>query len=160
MDDTAEFPDVRRALSNTIARGASLVDLRMRRIESELFIPSPKVPLTPKVSVEPSVGRVGSYAVYDIVYRLGATDDTRRDVFHARVVLNLIFSAKDEAVFNDNAALEAFGAVGAVEIAHPYVRELVHTLTFRMGLPPFVLDVLPPVVSPEADAEPPMVEFQ
>jgi preprotein translocase subunit SecB len=31
-----------------------------------------------------------------------------------------------------------------LEIVHPYVREIVHNLTSRMGLPPLVLDVKVP----------------
>lgn len=37
---------------------------------------------------------------------------------------------------------EAFGAVTVAATIYPYLRELMDTLTFRMGLPPLVLDVL------------------
>jgi preprotein translocase subunit SecB len=40
--------------------------------------------------------------------------------------------------------LRAFGTIGAVDIAHPYMRETVQSMTARMGLPPLVLDIRAP----------------
>ncbi|MFI5933672.1 hypothetical protein [Actinoplanes sp. NPDC051494] len=117
----------------------------MRSLEAKLTSPSASPPLKPRVRIEPQVSLAGNYAIYDFMYTLGATDATESDVFNATMSLNLVFRLEQpEALDADR--LQAFGSVGVVEIAHPYVREMVHSLTFRMGLPPFVLDVAPPIM--------------
>lgn len=42
----------------------------------------------------------------------------------------------------DDEDLQAFATVSGTFAAHPYMREFVHGLTSRMGLPPLVLDVM------------------
>jgi preprotein translocase subunit SecB len=121
-----------------------LVDLRVRELNARLIFPAARPPLQPDLKIDPKVGRAESFAFYDITYALGATDADSRNVFEAKMVLNLVFSLRDHSTV-EKEALESFGAIGVIEIAHPYVREMVHSLTFRMGLPPFVLDVAPPV---------------
>ncbi|WP_112681404.1 protein-export chaperone SecB [Micromonospora saelicesensis] len=140
-------PD-KRGLSDRVAQLASLVDLRMRDIRAELVNFAGDPPFIPSVSIEPNVGRVNKYAVYDFRYSLSATDAGDETVFRARLVMNLVFALSDPDAISKE-ALEAFGAIGVVEIAHPYMREIVHNLTLRMGLPPFVLEVAPPLVERE-----------
>lgn len=139
-------PDTdRRRLSDRVASVASLVDLRVRALEANLDQAAAQPPLEPSIRIDPKVGRASDYAIYDFTYSLGATDASKEEVFHARMSLSLVFRLTDHQKISSE-ELEAFGAIGVVEIAHPYVREIVHSLTFRMGLPPFVLDVAPPVV--------------
>lgn len=42
----------------------------------------------------------------------------------------------------DDEDLQAFATVSGTFAAHPYMREFVHGVTSRMGLPPLVLDVM------------------
>ncbi|WP_422773110.1 hypothetical protein ACN28C_09245 [Plantactinospora sp. WMMC1484] len=83
--------------------------------------------------------------LYDFIYTFSAKDRTGQAIFEANFALNLVFrlGQPDELSADE---LNAFGSLGVVEIAHPYVRELVHNLTFRMGLPAFIIDVAPPIV--------------
>jgi len=139
---------MRRRLSNRVSRIASLVDLRVRELEAKLLNFAGDPPFEPTVSLVPNVGSVENFAVYDFVYNLGATDKANRPLFSVNLTMNLVFKLKVDATREE---LLAFGEIGVVEIAHPYVREIVHNLTFRMGLPPFVLDVAPPLESNGAD---------
>lgn len=140
----SEIQDVarRRELSNRVSRIASLVDLRLRELEAKLLNFDGDPPFEPTVSLVPNVGSVQKFAVYDFAYTLGATDKAERPLFSINLTMSLVFKLKEEVPREE---LLAFGEIGVVEIAHPYVREIVHNLTFRMGLPPFVLDVAPPV---------------
>ena len=135
----------RRRASDRVAKAASLVDLRLRDIEAKLINPSARLPLTPSIAIDPNVGRAEDYLVCDFTYSLTALDSRQHDVFRAKLVFNMIFRLREGDSFESD-DFQAFGALGVVELAHPYVREIVHNLTFRMGLPPFVLDVAPPVV--------------
>lgn len=146
MTELAGTRDKKRLLSEKVSKIASLEDLRLRDIEATLYDPAPTQPLTPKISVVPKLAKLGYYALYDLVYSVTAKDAKDNETVRAELTFNLVFSLNREREIAQE-ELEAFGAIGAVEIAHPYVRELIHNLTFRMNLPPFVLDVAPPVAA-------------
>ncbi|MEU4694323.1 hypothetical protein [Actinoplanes sp. NPDC023714] len=135
----------RRRMSNHVAKNASLIDVRLHDISARLLGTVGKTPLRPSIKVDANFGRAQAFALYDYTYELEATDDSGKSVFRAAFALNLVFRLTDsESVTAEE--LEAFGSFGVAEIAHPYVRELIHNLTFRMGLPPFILEVAPPIV--------------
>jgi hypothetical protein len=135
----------RRRLSDHLSKSSSLLDIRMREIEAKLLDPAHTGTLVPKISVKPDALRAGDFAIYDFTYEFDAADSNGVPIFTARLVQNIIFKLHSPGdVTHDQ--LEAFGSVGVIEIAHPYIREVIHNLTFRMGLPPFVLDVNPPVI--------------
>jgi hypothetical protein len=121
----------------------TLTDLRIRELNAELLDPSPSLPFASTLSVQPRVGIRPGYAVYDVLYDLSGADSRNADVFRIRLAFNLLFKVGDETL--STADLEAFGAVGVVEVVHPYARETVHSISMRMGLPAFLLDIDPPV---------------
>ncbi|MEU8606664.1 hypothetical protein AB0C29_01480 [Actinoplanes sp. NPDC048791] len=132
-------------LSGEVAERTSLVDLRLRKIESEVLTPLVKEPLKIALTTfDRAVSRVPHHAVYNFTYGIEGVGDNNEKVFRASIVLSLIFRFTDDFA-PSSPALRAFGAVGVVDIAHPYVRELVHSLSWRMGLPPLVLEVSAPV---------------
>jgi preprotein translocase subunit SecB len=95
-----------------------------------------------------------SAVVYHLTYRLEATSANGRHVFEAQLTMSIVFELSSREF--TEADLQAFGVIGALDIVHPYVREMVHSLTVRMGLPPLVLDVKTPpnMLSLAADSRP------
>ena len=85
--------------------------------------------------------RLDDFVVYDVAYNLSAQDAKGRRTVETSATFTLVFDAKGKFTDDD---LIAFGSIGALSIAHPYVRELFHSLTSRMGLPPLLLEVMPP----------------
>lgn len=136
---------VLRSGSDRAAGCLSLVDLRMRRINAALLLPTFTAPLTAAVSVARSMSLAGGHVIYDVTYALSGSDAADRRVFEAELTLNLLFRVNADVV-PDEEDLRVFGAVGVLEIAHPYFREVAHALSGRMGLPPLVLEVSPPLV--------------
>jgi len=81
--------------------------------------------------------------VYSLSYEFRADDRSSAPIWKADFTLTLSFMIHTDAKVTDE-ELDAFGAGGVVEVAHPYAREFVHHITGRMNVPAFVLDVLPP----------------
>lgn len=132
------------ALSAAVAAQASLVDLYLRKSTAERFTPLVQAPLTLAMTdVHRAVTPMPGRAVFTLSYTFHGTDDDNQQIFEALLTYIL------ELAFHDGArpmmpALRAFAAVGAVEVAHPYLREHLHSLSLRMGLPPLALDLAPP----------------
>lgn len=142
--DNDQHHEHRRALSDRMAKVASLVDLRVREIEARVLELNPQLPLSPTVVVTPVAGAGVGYMAFDFTYTLNATDARGQHVLESRVAVNLQFTVPADVRVSDD-ELAAFGCIGVVETAHPYIREIVHCLSVRMGLPPFVLDIVPPI---------------
>jgi hypothetical protein len=138
------YPNRLRLLSDRVLENSSLVDLRVREIDAKLMVPSAKPPFEPQnLRVEPVAGQAEDFAVYDYIYNLSAADGRKNEVATFRLALSLVFKVKRQEKLTP-AELDAFGRIAGIEIAHPYLRELVHNLTLRMGLPALVLDVNAP----------------
>jgi len=123
----------------------------VRRLEGNLLTPVGEPPLNLELttlSVELGVGKLTGLAIYDVKYSLSATDTKNEPVVSIELVLNLIFRISDDLIADKelDVDLRAFGSIAVLEIGHPYVREIVHSLTARMGIPPLVLDVNPPII--------------
>jgi preprotein translocase subunit SecB len=131
--------------SDRVTADVSLVDFRLRRLKADLLQLIPELDLEVWPTVEPSVTSVDNYAIYDVVYVIVAQDAKGRRTVEATATFTLVFEVSERLSSED---LEAFGAIGVLSIAHPYVRELFHNLTGRMGLPPLLLEVMPPEPTP------------
>lgn len=128
-----------RERSDRVSSLASILDLRLRDIKADLKVPGPKLPLTVDHEILPAMVRLSEEAVvYHVTYKLEATSANNRRVMEAQVTMSVVLSLKPGL---SEADLQAFGSIGALDIVHPYVREVVHNLTGRMGLPPLVLDI-------------------
>jgi hypothetical protein len=136
-----------RAQSDLVAASSSIVDLRLRRLSVELLTPVVREPLQVGfTSLDKQMSRdIPSHAAYTYTYRFDGTDRESHKIFSAEVALSLLFKLSQGAEISAS-HLRSFGSIGVVEIAHPYVRELIHSLSGRMGLPPIVVEVLPPVI--------------
>lgn len=131
-----------RERSDRVSGLASIVDLRLRDIRADLKVPGPKLPLTVEHEVLPTMVRLSEEAVvYHVTYRLEATSANNRRVMEAQVTMSVVFALGPGLTEAD---LQAFGSIGVLDVVHPYVRETVHNLTGRMGLPPLVLDIKVP----------------
>jgi hypothetical protein len=127
-----------------------LIDVRLDAIEGSLLNPSPRVPLSITSDVVPTVSRLTDFLIYNVAYHVSLADVDGQDAMRARIVLALLFKVNQTSEIDPNDLL-AFASVGAIEIAHPYVREILHSLTGRMGLPPLLLDVKAPQIATEKD---------
>jgi preprotein translocase subunit SecB len=135
--------EFKRSTSGNMSNYLALIDLRLKSVAADLIFPSPRKPLELTASVLVDISRLSEFVTYDVKYALGAKDRDERDVLEATITLNLLFKIKDGMNPSED-ELRAFGTFGSVDIAHPYMREIVQTLTGRMGLPPLVLDVRAP----------------
>jgi preprotein translocase subunit SecB len=127
--------------SDLVTAGVSLVDLRVRSVNADLHQLSPELDLEIWPRVEPSMTLLDDYVVYDVTYDVAAQDGKGRLAVSLKTTLTLIFELADRFESED---LEAFGSIGVLTVAHPYVREMFHSLTGRMGIPPLLLEVMPP----------------
>ncbi|GAA2475732.1 protein-export chaperone SecB [Winogradskya humida] len=132
-----------RATSNAISNNFKLIDLRLKNVAANLMLPSPRKPLDLAASVLVDISRLGEFVTYDARYKLGVTDRDGRQVLEADIIYSLLFRLRDGWSPAED-ELRSFGTYGAVDIAHPYMREIVQTITGRMGLPPLVLDIRAP----------------
>ncbi|MEV7231977.1 hypothetical protein AB0M79_33960 [Polymorphospora sp. NPDC051019] len=132
-----------RSVSMQVSNHLALLDLRLVNIVGNLIFPSPKRPLDLEASVLVDLTRFSEFVTYDIKYMLSVKDRDDSSVMDTEITLNLLFKVKDE-VNPTESDLRAFGSVGALDIAHPYMRETVQSLTARMGLPPLVLEIRAP----------------
>jgi preprotein translocase subunit SecB len=119
----------------------SLVDFRLRRLTADLLQIFPELELDIWPEVKPVMTRLDEYVVYDVTYNLIAQDAKGRKTVETSATFTLVFLPKGK--FSDEDFV-AFGSIGALSIAHPYVRELFHSITSKMGLPPLLLEVMPP----------------
>ncbi|MGV9976590.1 hypothetical protein ACWDUH_02800 [Micromonospora wenchangensis] len=117
-----------------------LVDLRLKKVEANLSSQSTQRPfdLLASVAVEPHPTR-SEFIEYDVKYTLTVKDRDNLDVMDAEITLNSLYRIRDRSRPTE-ADIRAFGLIGAVDVVHPHMREIVQTLTGRMGLPPLVLD--------------------
>ena len=133
-----------RERSDRVTGLVSIVDLRLRDIKANLKIPGPRTPIALQHEILPAMVRLSAdTVVYHMTYRLEATSANRR-VLEAELTMSVALELKDPTLTERD--LEDFGVIGVLDIVHPYVREIVHSLTARMGLPPLVLDVKVPAV--------------
>jgi preprotein translocase subunit SecB len=86
-------------------------------------------------------------AVYHVTYRLRALSAAagKPTAFQAEITMSAVFEFTDSD-FSDG-DLQTFGLFGVLDIVHPFVRELAHSLSGRMGLPPLLLEVKTPVAA-------------
>ncbi len=146
MSRTDHESDDPRDLSDWVIRNVSLKDVRLSKLTAELKDAAPALPLdTTAALVGTRYDHLPTLAVYYLSYEFSAKDAKKRTVWEASFTLTVSFTVADNVdVEMTDRALQAFGAVGVVEIAHPYVRELLHHVTGRMNVPAFVLEVIPP----------------
>jgi len=140
---TESIAEYLRVSSADVSNHLALIDLRLKGVVANLVFPSPRRPLDLSASVVVEISRIGEFVTYDVRYELGAKDRDDKEVLESEITLNILFRIKDGRDLTED-ELRAFGTVGAVDVAHPYMREIVQSLTGRMGLPPLVLDVRAP----------------
>jgi preprotein translocase subunit SecB len=140
MDDTEETK--RRADRATLA--LSLTELRLVRIDAELLLASPKLDITSRLDVQWSTRRLKDFVIYDVTYQVMAEDAAGIETVKGVITFSMVFKVLNDIL--DDEDLSAFGLLGVLSIAHPYAREIFHNLTTRMGLPPLLLEVMPPTL--------------
>jgi preprotein translocase subunit SecB len=118
-----------------------LVDLRVRKLAAELHQPTSEGPLSFDLDVKPAVSRVDELVVYSLEYEFSSQDNDQKTVVDGTIEISVLYQLEEGAELTEG-ELAAFGNVSVLFTAHPYLRELLHSLTLRMGLPPLILDVM------------------
>jgi preprotein translocase subunit SecB len=118
-----------------------LVDLRVRKLAAELHQPTSEGPLSFALDVKPAVSRVDELVVYSLEYEFSSQDNDQKTVVDGTIEISVLYQLEEGAELTEG-ELAAFGNVSVLFTAHPYLRELLHSLTLRMGLPPLILDVM------------------
>lgn len=133
---------VQRRLAARVGGRADLLDLRIRRIHAELHRPAAEAPFSFNLEVSPSISRADDkLAVYSVAYDFSSKDSQEQLVLDGTIELSLLYQLAPDADVSDQ-ELAAFGQVSVLFTAYPYLREILHSLTGRMGLPPLILDVM------------------
>lgn len=131
-----------RRLAARVGGSADLLDLRIRRINAELHRPTAEGPFSFNLTVSPSVSRADDkLAVYSLAYEFSSKDSHEQLVLDGAVELSVLYQLAPDSDVSDQ-ELAAFGQVSVLFTAYPYLREILHSLTGRMGLPPLILDVM------------------
>jgi len=134
-----------RRFSDWVAERSSFLEIRLGRMSAELKTAKFAFPL----KVDSHIGGNAAFqygngvAVYEVGYRFAARDAEKKVAWEVSFAFALSFAVGLDAQPDDE-HLQAFGNVAVLEIAHPYARELLHNVTARMGVAPFVLEVLGP----------------
>src|SRR5690348_8604884 len=100
---------------------AHLVDLRLRRVDAELFSPLASAPFQYEIQVAPSVFReeASHGVVYTLDYVLTATASGDEQMMKIEASLGLAY-ALDTTEPVDDDDLTAFGQVGVAFTAYPF----------------------------------------
>jgi hypothetical protein len=133
-----------RELSNQAAKRMSLVDVRLSSIRADLknYTPSYALQVSGLITNSDLI-LIKEVAAYEVGYKFLARDRDNKNAWEVSFTLILSFRLKQGDNMADN-LLQAFGGVAVMEIAHPYVRELLHSMTARMNMPAFMLEVMGP----------------
>jgi hypothetical protein len=152
-------------LASSVSHRVNLIDLRTSRVLSELRRLPTRRPLSFEVNDEISCEQADDVLAYLVHVSLSVDepeqDDVDRDdsegdsaldlgpVFTADITLTVVYELAEGDELREG-ALHAFGELSVRHTAYPYLRELIHTLTMRGGLPPLVLgSFLAPVMQEE-----------
>jgi len=122
-----------------VGAGATLRDLRLRRLNAELLKPSGKSPFSFELTINPSFEVDDHNVLYEIDYVVEAQDADAAEMFKVNVAYTVLYEVDSDELL-DESLLGAFGDVSVLFHTYPYLRETLHTITGRFGLPPLVLD--------------------
>lgn len=130
-------PEVLRSAAIGVA--ASIRDVRLRSVTARLPASDDLTPITIDLGVRVDRATVSAETVsYSIEFRVSGNDG---EALHIFGTFDVIYNIPGEAQGTQD-DLDAFGNVSVMFSVHPYIRELVQSLTVRAGLPPLVLDTL------------------
>ena len=127
------------------------IDLRLTHIDAALRFIAPCLPLaladstvTPTIAYPhgddpPTTGDGDHLLIVELRYTLRGDDATGRTAFTADITMALLFLT-DTALAEDRSDVEQ-QMPALLLLADPYLREMTHTLTQQMGLPPLLLDL-------------------
>lgn len=147
MPPTDTLQDLARR-AGPIARNAQLIEINLRKLDTELFVEPADATLEATLNSEHSVEHAFSLKTETSPNLLGVTVRFRVTVVsnedkNQLCVMNAIFLAK--YVFPDAMPVDVVKDMGAFAqtntLIHvwPYYRELVQSTFWRMGIPPFPL---------------------
>jgi preprotein translocase subunit SecB len=146
LETTVDFAAVGRVAKHTELRGVRVIEIAAQC--------NPKVfgTLQPKVDLKCAVsGRDASSLEVTCNYTFTAHSDQALAA-EATIGYLLLYELNGAETFSESDVLQFAQANGALH-SWPFVRELLHSLTSRMGYPPFTLPVMH--FQPKAEAKAP-----
>ena len=134
------------AATSNVFQYLKLINVRLTSVNSQLVIRSGELPNAYEVSMQCSVGasaagnNVHANCLVDVI---GKPDGNREaeSAVSIKAEYQCVFRVEDvdaDALMKDGDQIAGVGAL----IAWPYLRELVQTLTGRMGLLPFAMPMI------------------
>ncbi len=114
-------------------------DMRLTALDCTLRRAVSRTPLEPTWTIVPSVLPLAGGAVFTIAYECTVYDSARpaREAAVIKVALAFLFTVDVEPTVEQ---CEAQVPV-VLRMAEPHLREVMHSLTLQMGLPPLVIDL-------------------
>lgn len=146
-----------RHLAARVAGCADLLDIRLFAAGADLTSPmAPDTQLASDLEVSPALERQDETTfVAALQFKVVITKaDDKSEVASAQCDFRALYELPEGKDLSDD-ELEAFVRSVAMLAIYPYARELVQSLTSRMGLPPLVLPILrQPLMGPLVEALP------
>lgn len=151
----------RTVLASKISHQVDLVDLRVTHLSTDLLqVPqlSPlRIGAKHELSWEHGEGALQYFVNFTLEVAEPETSDPDSEaeaadvpVFTSRMTLSVVYDFDGDP--EDDDVYLAFGELSVMHTVYPYLRELVHTLTVRAGLPPLVMpSFLSPVLNDESE---------
>lgn len=137
----------KRLLAARVAGQADLRDVQVFKAATELVTqPQPEAPLRYDFQQDmkygaPDSGALVAEGTYDLtVWQEDA--DGRREVAKVGLLMGALYALPEEQPDYSDEELEAFAETTGQFALYPFVRQQIHDLTARIGLPPLVLGVL------------------
>jgi preprotein translocase subunit SecB len=131
-------------LASSVSQRVDLQDVRTTHVRADLHQGADSGRLVVELEREIVSAAEADHLMYELRFALalqaeGDAEGGSGPVFTAEVHLALLYQVTEEGYQPDDQALDAFGQLSAMHTAYPYLREVLHTLTMRAGLPPLVL---------------------
>lgn len=99
-----------------------------------------KTPLRPDFSYDPTiVHNDNGWVVYEIAYEIRIIDDAEGHVATIKVAMAAMYDQVGEPADQDT--LDRYYRAVTLPFLHNQLREVLHDLTMRMGIPPLLIDL-------------------
>lgn len=145
---TSEF-DLAHQRAARIGALAELDEVRLVAVNAELGDPTADGPYRIQVGINPSVTQLENRLLFETTYRIEVrgVGEVMATELNCRYLATYSLPTPEEQDMDD---LVAFGGVTVFRTVHPYLRELLHNLSSRLGLPSLTLGVFRvPISAPQ-----------
>lgn len=126
-------------LAGRIGATVELRAIVLGRVDFSLLVPDDLAEAENELNINvDAVDGEPDVLTYVLKLTLVGLPELREWGFRAEVTYYVMFDRREGVTHNDDEVI-AFGRVTVAPTVVPYLRELVHGLTFKAGIPPYVL---------------------